>query len=32
MKFSVGSMASDFPCTLKRKVAMVESNSRFQAE
>jgi len=32
IRLSVGSMASDFAPTLKRRLAMVSSNSRFQAE
>jgi hypothetical protein len=27
----VGSIASDFPATLKRRLAMLSSNNRFQA-
>ena len=32
IRLSVGSIASDLPATLKRSLAMVSSNSRFQAE
>ena len=32
MRLNVGSIASDFDPTLKRRLAMVSSNSRFQAE
>jgi len=32
MRLSVGSIASDFGPTLKRRLAMVSSNKRFHAE